>query len=224
MENLTGGEDMTVSQPENFLPEVKISLAPQINFAYHQNSIPLIREIFITNDTKDALQGLVLQMDVSPGFVEPKIWNIASLSSGSEVNITDRDTTLNGKFLLDLTESMRGEVTFSLLQEEVEIAKTVCKVEVLARNEWGGYGAQPELLAAFSMPNDPAIDKILSQTVDILRLNRQDDALDGYASGKRKRSWVVVSAIWSALGSLGLKYSYPPKSFEQTGQKIRTPS
>jgi hypothetical protein len=42
MENLTSGEDLTESQPEEFLPKVKILLAPQINFAYHQNSIPLI--------------------------------------------------------------------------------------------------------------------------------------------------------------------------------------
>ncbi len=224
MENQIIGEDLTKSQQEEILPKVKISLASQINFAYHQNSIPLIRDISIANNTRDTLQGLVLRMDVSPSFVEPKTWSIANLPSDAETNIADRDTTLNGKFLLDLTESMRGEVTFSLLKEGTEIAKTVCKVEVLARNEWGGYGAQPELLAAFSMPNDPAIDKVLSQAADILRRSKHDAALDGYASEKRERSWVVVSAIWSALDSIGLNYSYPPKSFEQTGQKIRTPS
>jgi hypothetical protein len=64
------------------LPKVKILLAPQINFAYHQNSIPLIWDISITNDAKDALQELVLRMNVSPGFVEPKIWNIASRANG----------------------------------------------------------------------------------------------------------------------------------------------
>ena len=62
------------------------------------------------------------------------------------------------------------------------------KVEVLARNEWGGYGAQPELLAAFSMPNDPAIDKILSQSVDLLRRGKKGGMLDGYVSGKRTRT------------------------------------
>ena len=203
---------------------IKAVTAPQINFACHQNSVPLIRDISITNNTKDGFEGLTLRMDVSPEFVSPKTWNIASLPSGAEINIADRDTTLNGKFLLDLTESMRGDVIFSLVMDETEITKTACKVEVLARNEWGGYGAQPELLAAFSMPNDPAIDKILSQAIDILRRGKKDDVLDGYASGKRTRSWEVVSAIWSAVGSLELNYSYPPKSFERTGQKIRVPS
>ncbi len=224
MDNQNIGRDLTADQPEEILPMMKISLAPQINFAYHQNSIPLIRDISITNNTKDELQSLVLRMDVSPYFVVPKTWSIASLSSGSEIILSDRDTTLDGKFLLGLTESMRGEVTFSLLREETEIAKIVSKIEILARNEWGGYGAQPELLAAFSMPNDPAIDKVLSKSVDILRQSKKDVALDGYTSGKRMRSWEIISAIWSALSSLGLNYSYPPKSFEKTGQKIRTPS
>ena len=188
--------DITNSEIKNHLdelfPKIIISISPQINFACHQNSVPLIRDISIANDTTEALKGLILRMDVSPGFVVPKIWHIASLLNSSEINISDRDTTLNGNFLLELTESMRGEVTFSLLQDEEEIVKNVCKVEVLARNEWGGYGAQPELLAAFSMPNDPAIDNILSQSVDVLRRGKKSDMLDGYVSGKRTRSWEVV--------------------------------
>lgn len=224
MADLTREKDSFEEQSDERLPRIEISVAPQINFACHQNSVPLIRDMSITNNTDETLEGMTLRMDVSPSFVMPKTWNVASLPSGAEIRISDRDTTLNGKFLLDLTESMRGEITFSLVQWEEEIAKVVHKIEVLARNEWGGYGAQPELLSAFSMPNDPAIDKILSQSVEILRRSKKETALDGYASGKRTRSWEVVSAIWSALGNLGLNYSYPPKSFERTGQKIRTPS
>ncbi len=224
MENFTDTEEQENAPSEEGSIKIDVSLAPQISFACHQNSVPLIRDISISNDTGKLLKDITLQMNVSPSFVVSKTWSISSLTSGAEVKIPDRDTTLNGEFLLELTESMRGEVTFSLLQEEVEIAKTVSKVEVLARNEWGGFGTQPELLAAFSMPNDPAIDKILSQATDILRRSKKDDALDGYDSGERTRSWEVVSAIWSSLGGLGLAYSLPPKSFEKTGQKIRTPS
>jgi len=35
------------------LLEIKISIAPQINFACHQNSVPLIRDITIINNTKN---------------------------------------------------------------------------------------------------------------------------------------------------------------------------
>ena len=225
--DLTTSEDASGSHPQEtspMIPMIKVELASQINFAYHQNDVPLIRDISITNNTEHLLQGLVLRMEVSPNFVVPKTWHVDSLPIGAEIKMTDRDTRLEGEFLRNLTESMRGGVTFSLLHDEQEIATTICEVEILARNEWGGYGAHPELLAAFSMPNDPAIDKILSQSIDVLRRSQKSDVLDGYANGEPTRSWEVVSAIWSALGNLNLSYSYPPKSFEQTGQKIRTPA
>ena len=108
MEELTANGELIEYSPEEELPKIAVSIAPQISFACHQNSVPLIRDISIKNDTENSLQDLVLQMDVSPSFVAAKTWNIASLPNGAEINVTDRDTTLNGSFLLDLTESMRG--------------------------------------------------------------------------------------------------------------------
>ena len=46
--------------------------------------------------------------------------------------------------------------------------------------------------------------------------------LNGYQGGP-KGAWELAAAIWSAIGSMGLDYSLPPASFEQTGQKIRNP-
>jgi very-short-patch-repair endonuclease len=224
MTNSVEDKDSITTVGNDKTAKIKVSLASQINFACHQNSVSLIRDISIKNDTEYTLSNLTLRMESSPEFVTTKIWNISDLPAGGEINITDRDTSLNGKFLLDLTESMSGDVSFVLYEDDIELARISQKLDILARNEWGGYGAQPELLAAFSMPNDPAIDKVLSQALDILRRGRKGDALDGYASGKRTRAWEVSSAIWSAVASLKLKYSYPPKSFESTGQKIRVPS
>ena len=38
-----------------------------------------------------------------------------------------------------------------------------------------------------------------------------------------KRAWELASAIWSAIGAMGLDYALPPASFEYQGQKIRSP-
>ena len=45
----------------------------------------------------------------------------------------------------------------------------------------------PELLAAFVMPNDPAVDSILKSASNILRRAGQNSSIDGYDSGERKR-------------------------------------
>ena len=40
----------------------------------------------------------------------------------------------------------------------------------------------------------------------------------------RKRAWELTSAIWAAVARMKLDYALPPASFEQTGQKVRSPS
>jgi hypothetical protein len=81
----------------------------------------------------------------------------------------------------------------------------------------------PELLAAFSMPNDPAVDRVLRDASTILHKAGKPDGIDGYKSGSRQRVWEVASAIYTAIGNLGISYALPPASFERDGQKIRLP-
>ncbi len=204
--------------------QIIAALAEQVNFACHQNAVPLIRELTVRNNTGTELDNCQLRMSVSPNFVSEKTWSFARIGAGSERHITDRDVSLNGQYLLNLHEAMKGQVTFSLIRAEEVLASETHSIEVLARNEWGGFANMPELLASFSMPNDPAVDKIIGMAADALRKAGKDGAMDGYASHKRTRSWEIASALWSAVRSLGINYIYPPASFERTGQKIRTPS
>lgn len=222
------GEDPTapIEQKDHAArsPEIKVALADQINFACHQNAVPLVRDLVVANETAQDLCDLTLELTASPGFVSGKTWSIDNLRAGTEIEVRDRDTRLQGQFLLDLTEAMTGSVTLVLRQGEEELARVDHSVEVLARNEWGGYAAMPELVAAFSMPNDPAVDRLLGQAADILRSADRLTAIDGYTSASRKRVWEVAGAIWSAVGATELSYAYPPASFERTGQKVRTPT
>ena len=82
----------------------------------------------------------------------------------------------------------------------------------------------PELLAVFSMPNDPAVDRVLRDASLILRKAGKPDGIDGYKAGSRQRVWEIASAIYAAICNLGISYSVPPASFERDGQKIRLPS
>lgn len=80
-----------------------------------------------------------------------------------------------------------------------------------------------ELLPSFIMPNDPAVDRLLKATSDVLRSAGKKDALDGYESQSRTRVWEMASALWTAVCNLDISYALPPASFELNGQKIRTP-
>lgn len=204
--------------------DLKIAVVGQVNFACHQNSVPVIREIELVNDSKEALRNLTLEMTSSPAFIVQKKWHIDQLVSEGVLHINDRDTRLDGEYLLNLVEMQRGEMRFRLVSAAGELlAEQTTDVELLARNEWGGYADSPELLAAFSMPNERSVETLLRAASDTLRKNGQDGTLKNYDGGDPGRIWLQASAVWNAVLSLHLDYAYPPVSFKRSGQKVRTP-
>jgi very-short-patch-repair endonuclease/DNA polymerase III delta prime subunit len=199
--------------------------ASKINFACHQNSYAVLRELRIENaDDSTPLDSLSITIESDPCFLKPRTWHIDKIEPGGVVPLRNRDIDLNGQFLLGIRESTSGSLSIRVEHHGELLGETSTSVELLAPNEWGGAGFMPELLAAFCLPNDPAIDKIIHAASKILRRAGRADAIDGYKSGSRQRVWEIVSAIYAAVANLGISYSIPPASFESDGQKIRLPS
>lgn len=204
--------------------KIDATVAAKIGFASHQNAVPVLREIAVGHAGEAPLENLRLVLTSDPGFVSPKTWLIDRISPGDDLQITDRDVALNAALLRELTECVRSTVSLTLYDAAgQELAVTRHEVELLAHNEWGGLGSMAELLPAFVMPNDPAVDHVLKAASDVLRRAGKPDSLDGYTSGKRERVWELASAIWSAIAGLRISYALPPASFELVGQKVRTP-
>lgn len=203
---------------------INLDIAAKLNFACHQNAYPILRNLRIDNlSESDRFESLTVTLTANPSFIKPKIWRVDRLVATGSVSISDRDVELDGGFLLKLAESMRGSLSLRVECNGICLAEESRQVELLAYNEWGGSGFMPELLAAFSMPNDPSVDRILREASSILRRAGKKDSIEGYQSGSRQRVWEIVSAIYAAIANLDLTYSEPPASFESDGQKIRTP-
>ena len=111
-----------------------------------------------------------------------------------------------------------------MIEGETVICSRTEAVSLLARNEWCGLVSLPEILAAFILPNDPAVMPILGRASELLRESTGRAALNGYQDKSRKRAWDQLAAIYKAIAELGIRYINPPASFENTGQKIRFPS
>jgi len=203
---------------------IEATISAKIGFASHQNAVPLLRDLTVINQDLESRADLTLQLAADLPFLEPKTWRLDHLGPGDMLRISDRDVKLSPAFLHDVTESLVASVSIRLLQGEAELATASYPVELLPKNQWGGAGSMSSLLAAFVMPNDPAVDRVLKGASTVLRRAGKKDAIDGYESRSRTRSWELVSSIWSAVCGLKLSYALPPASFEDAGQKIRTPS
>jgi len=200
-------------------------ITPKLSFATHQNDVPVIRELKLVNLGGSTIENVVLSIRADPPVFAPRDWRFDRIAAGGEVRVAQRDIALDAGLLFQLSEAVRASVTLTVTRSgssEV-LAERRVPVELLARNEWGGSGAMPELLAAFALPNDPAVGRILKASSEVLRRAGRPDGIEGYQSKSRTRVYELVSAIWSAISSLRLTYAEPPASFEIEGQKVRTP-
>lgn len=197
-------------------------LAPNLNLAFYQNSVPILCELEVINDGKEPIKGVELNLISEPAFIKPKTWRIDIVDAGQQYRITNLDIELDGGLLGRLTEAEIAQSRFSMKAEGETIAHLDKQIKLLPRNQWGGIDHMPEIIAAFVQPNEPTIERLLKKTAEILRKYGKSSMLNGYQEGPR-HVWELSAAIWAAIASMGLDYSLPPASFERAGQKIRNP-
>ena len=62
---------------------VDATLVAKLNLADFQNAVPLLRELSITNGTKEDAKDLELRIESAPAFLKPKLWRIDAVAAGS---------------------------------------------------------------------------------------------------------------------------------------------
>lgn len=206
------------------------AVVAKLNLADYQNAVPVIRELRVVNETSAKYNDLVLTLTSYPEAFKAKTWRIDTLVPGAFMPIPGHDLVLDGALLGRLTEAENATLTYTLTAADAsaedgraEIARLDLVLELLPRNHWGGLSHLPDMTAAFVQPNDLAVERLLKQAAEVLRQSDKSSALDGYTGGA-KRAWELTSAIWAAVARMKLDYALPPASFEQTGQKVRSPS
>lgn len=203
---------------------IQVDVAEKIGFVSQQNAVPPLRGIIIVNEGTEPLEKMTLTLETDPGFLAPRSWQIDHIAAGETLHILDQRVDISASYTKGLSESERGTVSLKLRDQDGDLlAKHDDPTELLASDQWGGTDAMPELLAAFVMPNDPAVDKVLKAASDALRRAGRPSSIDGYESGDRTRVYEFASAIWTAVAGLKLSYALPPASFERNGQKVRSP-
>lgn len=203
--------------------QVSFWTAKKVNFSSAQNGVSILKQISLRNHGDTPLESLEISVESKPQVIKEKSWTLDRLSPGDERTLAELDTPLNDALLAGLNEAEFGQLNLSIRSGGKEIFREDQRIELLARDEWGGIGDMAHLLAAYVSPNDSVVASILKEAGRLLEIGGQSGAIDGYQSKDPGRAWMLSGAIWSAATALGLTYAYPPASFEHRGQKVRTP-
>lgn len=202
---------------------IELDADATIGYAAIQNDVPVVRGVRIANSGVQTLVGIDVLIRCEPAFARPVHLRFEALAPGEARRIAPVDLVPDHAFLADNVEALRGLITVAAVSGGVELATEARPIEVLAYDQWAGTRALPELIAAFSMPNDAAVDGLIGRASALLRGTHPDLSMDGYQSKNRDRVWKQISAIYSTIAAENLQYAEPPASFGTDGQKIRTP-
>ncbi|WP_244625600.1 hypothetical protein [Methylobacterium mesophilicum] len=147
--------------------------------AYHENAIPVVREIVITNASEQDLFDVRLRIESRPAVVQPLTLRVDRIPVGSDHHIETPDLRLDGALLAGFTEASRLELTAILEDATGERARLMEELRLLPPSHWGGGRSAPELLAAFIRPNDPAVDVVLRDAATKLGDAGRETGLNG---------------------------------------------
>lgn len=112
---------------------VDVDISDCINYASYQNSVPVIQNLSIRNDSPVAISNVQLVIRTSPGFARLRKWQIDRIQSRATLSIEDTQFELDPEYLGKLDESERGEFRVELLcQNQVYFQKTF-PIRVLSR-------------------------------------------------------------------------------------------
>ncbi len=221
METEEGEAPVLVDAPTGV--SIEIEADATLGYASIQNSVPVVRSLRLTNHGTESLDNLQVLITCNPRFAQGIKLRFDRLGPSETRRISPVDLTPDHTYLAELPESVTASVKVSVLTGTEELAHVAQPIEVLAYDQWAGTRALPELLAAFCMPNNPAIDVLIGQASTLLRSEHAELSMNGYQSKSRDVVWKQVSALYSTISAQTLQYSEPPASFGTDGQKIRTP-
>lgn len=203
--------------------EIELLADPTAGFYLQQNDVPLIKRLTVKNTGSAPLSDLEVRVTTDPSFARPWTAHITAIAPGQQRVLDGMDILLSPEYLVSVTETVRGHLHVTVSQREAEVASLSQPVELLAYDHWSGLRAPAELLAAFVLPNHPVVEAILSAAADKLRASSAPDTFDGYQRQSRNAALGMVQAIYETLRDAQLSYAMPPASFEEEGQKVRTP-
>ena len=212
--------------PEGDPITIQLDAIPVLSYAAAHNRLPIVNSVTILNNGP-AHRGAVLRLDASSalGAVSVPFERLIDLSASSSVPLTDLPVLLDSTQMLQIEERRPAQVTATLEFDGQVVARNRVEVEVLAAHQWVRQPANlaVELLAAFVLPNHPAIPVLLGEASDLLMAETGSGSLEGYQADEARVDQ-IAGAIYRAMQARRIRYSEPPASWGDDGQKIRTPA
>ena len=157
---------------------------------------------------------------VKGALIKENTQRLEFLGAGQSVQVRTISIMPDIMQLSQITEAISTTFTITVSEESGQLLEQEMPITLMACDQWAGSGVMPEQIAAFVVPNNPALSRILINAARWLERLTGSSQLDEYQTQDRNRVRAQVAAIYEALRAEGIVYCAPPASFERSAVSI----
>ena len=207
---------------------IAITAIDDLSYAMAHCRIPVVDHITVENTGTD-VHSAFLEVDVvsAQGSHGGPAELHLDLGAGQRTDLRTVNLKLDPASMLTVDEQRPGEIRVVLKNATGDVlAEAAREVNILAANQWKAAPSQLalELLAAYVQPNAAAVTALMTEVSDRLKDSTGNSAIDGYQSENTERVDAIARAVFDAMRARDIRYSEPPASWGDVGQKVRTPA
>jgi hypothetical protein len=92
------------------LVKISCSASHNVNAAFYQNAVPIVRELVVENETTEELSEITVHLIAEPPFMLPDVWRIDRIAQQTAHHLRLVDLKLDPAFLSGVNASQRGEI------------------------------------------------------------------------------------------------------------------
>ncbi|MGY1781816.1 DUF4011 domain-containing protein [Geodermatophilus sp. SYSU D01036] len=204
---------------------ISATSTPVLSYALAHNRVPVVSRLAFTNHGA-AVRGATVRLGVqdAEGPIGSPVELLVDLDAGTTTVLSDVGLVMDPAAMLQIEEQRPGSIEIDVAVDGVDVAGTAVPVQVLAASQWLATPVPLalEMLAAHVLPNHPAVTALLAEAAAVLEARTDDPSVQGYQAGP-ERVDEIVAAVAAAARARGIRYSEPPASWADIGQKVRTP-
>src|SRR4051794_8345430 len=204
---------------------VDVVSVPVLSYALAHNGIAVVSQLVLTGSGAPIRSASVrVGVRDAQGPIGEPVELFADIDPGSTTVLTDVGLRLDPAAMLQVEERRPGWLSVSVEQDGEVLGSAKVPVQVLAAAQWLATPLElaMEMLAAHVLPNHPAVPALVAEAAELLREQTGSPSIEGYQSGP-DRVDAIVAAICEAVQHRDVRYSEPPASWADLGQKVRTP-
>ena len=204
---------------------IQATSTPVLSYALAHNRVPVVSRLAFTNHG-GAVRGATVRLGVrdAEGPIGTPVELLVDLDAGQTTVLSDVGLVMDPAAMLQIEEQRPGSIEIDLLVDGEDVGGTAVPVQVLAANQWlaAPVPLALEMLAAHVLPNHPSVTALIGEAADLLEQRTGSGSVQGYQSGP-ERVDEIVAALTEAMHRRAIRYSEPPASWADVGQKVRTP-